>query len=200
MLVQEVTGLALGGPPGLTGFAGGRPKPSPVIRLYSFTLPRDGVDIRIELDDRRWAHDAPAGAAAFDPERIVRPPPPAPVENAAGLDEVPLIRLALARSGDKGDKANIGVIARRPEFLPWIWAALTEDAVAGAFAHFLDGRHERPVERFFLPGSHAVNFLLHGVLGGGGVASLRNDPQGKTYAQLLLDYPVPVPRALMEAL
>jgi hypothetical protein len=56
------------------------------------------------------------------------------------------------------------------------------------------------VERFFLPGSHAVNFLLHGVLGGGGIASLRNDPQGKTYAQLLLDYPVPVPRALMEAL
>jgi len=200
ILVQEITGLALGGPPGLTAFAGGRPKPSPVIRLYSFTLPKDGLDIQIALDDRRWAHDAPAGATAFDLERIVRPPPPAPVESTAGLDEVPLIRLALARSGDKGDKANIGVIARSPEFLPWIWAALTEDAVARAFAQFLDGRHEHPVERFFLPGSHAANFLLHGVLGGGGVASLRNDPQGKTYAQLLLDYPVPVPRALMEAL
>ena len=120
------------------------------------------------------------------------------MEDALDLVEVPLIRLALARSGDKGDKANIGVIARRPEFLPWVWAALTEDAVADAFAHFLDGQSACAVERFFLPGSHAVNFLLHGVLGGGGVASLRNDPQGKTYAQLLLDYPIQVPRELME--
>jgi hypothetical protein len=200
MLVQEVTGLALGGPPGLTGFAGGRPKPSPVIRLYSFTQAKDSLDIQIELDDRRWSLNAPAAMAVFDPAGIIRPPPPAPVEIEGEVDEVPLVRLALARSGDKGDKANIGVLARRPEFLPWIWAALTEEAVAGAFAHFLEGRSARPVERYFLPGSHAVNFLLHGVLGGGGIASLRNDPQGKAYAQLLLDYPVPVPRALMEKL
>jgi len=198
ILVQEITGLALGGPPGLTGFAGGRPKPSPVIRLYSFTRPRDEVPIQIEQDDRSWEHQAPPGAVAFDPEQIVRPPPPEPVDHEGERETVPLIRLALARSGDKGDKANIGVIARRPEFLPWIWDALTEEAVAGAFAHFLDGRAARPVERYFLPGSHAINFLLHGVLGGGGVASLRNDPQGKTYAQLLLDYPVRVPGALVE--
>jgi hypothetical protein len=198
ILVQEVTGLALGGPPGLTGFAGGRPKPSPVIRLYSFTQPKAGLDIRIGLDDRHWTHHAPECPTVFDPAQIVRPPAPGPVEDAADLVEVPLIRLALARSGDKGDKANIGVIARQPEFLPWIRAALTEEAVADAFAHFLDGQSARAVERFFLPGSDAVNFLLHGVLGGGGVASLRNDPQGKTYAQVLLDYPVPVPRELME--
>ena len=67
--------------------------------------------------------------------------------------------------------------------------------MAGAFAHFLDGRREQPVERFFLPGSCAINYLLHGVLGGGGVASLRNDPQGKSYAQILLGQAVPVPRA-----
>jgi hypothetical protein len=72
--------------------------------------------------------------------------------------------------------------------------------VAGAFAHFLDGRVARPVERYLLPGTFAINFLLHGVLGGGGVASLRNDPQGKTYAQLLLDYPIPVPGTLVEDL
>jgi hypothetical protein len=198
ILVQEVTGLALGGPPGLTGFAGSRPKPSPVIRLYSFTQPKAGLDIRIGLDDRQWTHHAPACPAVFDSVQIVRPPAPGPVEDALDLVEVPLIRVALARSGDKGDKANIGVIARRPEFLPWVWAALTEDAVADAFAHFLDGQSACAVERFFLPGSHAVNFLLHGVLGGGGVASLRNDPQGKTYAQLLLNYPVQVPRQLME--
>ena len=198
ILVQETTGLALGGPPGLTGFAGGRPKPSPVIRLYSFAQPKNELPIRIELDDRQWAHNAPEGAPVFDPAQIVRPVGPGPAKSSAERVEVPLIRLAVARSGDKGDKANIGVLARQPEFLPWIWASLTEAAVTSAFAHFLDGQTVRPVERFLLPGSHAINFLLHGVLGGGGVASLRNDPQGKTYAQVLLDYPIPIPAALLE--
>jgi hypothetical protein len=198
LLLQEITGLALGGPPGLTGFAGGRPKPSPVIRLFSFRRPKQELEILIELDDRQWAHRVPRPAAVFDPDRIVRPAAPAPVQGMTDLVEVPLIQLAVARSGDKGDKANIGVMARRPEFLPWIWAALTEHVVAGAFAHFLDGRAAPSVERFHLPGSQAVNFLLHGVLGGGGIASLRNDPQGKTFAQLLLDYPIPVARTLME--
>jgi len=200
ILVQEITGLALGGPPGLTGFAGGRPKPSPVVRLYSFLFPKEDVAVRIELGDRNWTHRSAEPTTAFDPVQIRRPEPPAIPEGAIDLVEVPLIRLALARSGDKGDKANIGVIARQPAFLPWIWAALTEEAVAGVFAHFLDGRFARPVERYFLPGSHAINFLLHGVLGGGGIASLRNDPQGKTYAQLLLDFPVRLPRTLMEKL
>ena len=97
--------------------------------------------------------------------------------------------MAWARSGDKGDKANIGVIARRHEFLPWIWAALTEDYVAERFDHFLRG----PVTRYLLPGSDAINFVLDRALGGGGVASLRNDPQGKAYAQILLATPIPVP-------
>jgi hypothetical protein len=77
-------------------------------------------------------------------------------------------------------------------YLPYIRAALTEDAVAQYFAHFLEG----PVTRFDLPGVHGVNFVLQDVLGGGGMASLRNDPQGKTYAQMLLDFPVPVPDAI----
>lgn len=195
LLFREITGLALGGPPGLTGFAGGRPKPSPVVRLFSFTVPRDDVEIRIRIKDREWPVPEPARSRAFEPDAADRPAAPGLPAAAADLVEVPLIRLALARSGDKGDKANIGVIARRPDFLPWIWAALTEQAVAGAFAHFLDGRREQPVERFFLPGSCAINYLLHGVLGGGGVASLRNDPQGKSYAQILLGQAVPVPRA-----
>ena len=128
--MQEVTGLALGGPPGLTGFAGGRPKPSPVIRLFSFTQPKAGLDIRIGLDDRQWTHHAPACPAVFDSGANRPSAGTRAGEDALDFVEVPLIRLALARSGDKGDKANIGVIARRPEFLPWIWAALTEDAVA----------------------------------------------------------------------
>jgi len=202
ILLREITGLALGGPPGLTGFAGGRPKPSPVVRLFSFLHPRAELEITIELAGRRWTHESPAPPVTFDAARLERPVEPAAprAADARQLVEVPLVMLALARSGDKGDKANIGILARRDAYMPWIWAALTEPVVAAAFAHFLDKTNALPVERFFLPGSRAINFLLHGVLGGGGIASLRNDPQGKTYAQLLLDYPIPVPRALLEAL
>ena len=109
---------------------------------------------------------------------------------------VPLIQLAWGRSGDKGNNANIGIIARKQEYLPWIWASLTEDVVATRFAHFLEG----PVERFLMPGPAAINFVLHDVLGGGGIASLRNDPQGKGYAQVLLDQPIPMPASLVETI
>ena len=77
-------------------------------------------------------------------------------------------------------------------------AALTENEVRRRFAHFLAEGSE--VERFLLPGSHAINFLLHEVLGGGGVASIRNDPQGKGYAQILLATPIPVPGSIAETL
>ena len=108
--------------------------------------------------------------------------------------EVPLITIAHGRSGDKGAKANIGIIARKAEFLPIIREQLTTGAVAEYFDHFLEGG----VDRWDLPGIHAVNFLLHDVLGGGGMASLRQDPQGKAYAQMLLDFPVRVPKSLLE--
>jgi len=100
--------------------------------------------------------------------------------------------LAWARSGDKGDKANIGVIARKPEYLPYIYAALTEQAVAERFAHFIQSAADRPVERYLIPGCNGINFLIHDVLGGGGMASLRNDSQGKGYGQLLLDAEIAV--------
>ena len=107
-----------------------------------------------------------------------------------------MIKLAWARSGDKGDKANVGVLPRHMDYAPWIWAALTEDEVTGRFAHFLDG----DVQRFYLPGTGAINFLMDRILGGGGVASLRNDPQGKGYSQILLQTPIPIPQSLAEAL
>ncbi len=103
--------------------------------------------------------------------------------------EVPLVRLAWARSGDKGNTANIGVIARRPEWLPLLWARLTPQAVHAHLAHLVHG----PVERFHLPGISAMNFLLHDALDGGGPASRRMDPLGKGLAQMLLDMPVRVP-------
>jgi hypothetical protein len=106
---------------------------------------------------------------------------------------VPLADLAWARSGDKGDHANIGVIARKSDYLPYIRAALSEQAIAAYFAHLVEG----PVIRYEVPGIHAVNFLLERALGGGGFASLRNDPQGKAYGQILLDHPVDIPRSLV---
>jgi len=105
--------------------------------------------------------------------------------------EVPLIRLAHGRSGDKGDTANIGVLARRAEFLPFMAAVLTPEAVATHFAHFAKGE----VERFDWPGLDGFNFVLRHALGGGGVASLRYDPQGKGLAQVLMDLPVTVPES-----
>ena len=107
---------------------------------------------------------------------------------------LPLSTIAHGRSGDKGNHANVGVIARKAEYYPFIRAALTEAAVVKWFAHLFDGPGK--AQRFDLPGVHAVNFLLFDALGGGGIASLRNDPQGKALAQMLLDFPVPVPPAV----
>ena len=192
--IRAVTGLALATPAGLSMFNAGRPRPQPVVRLFSFLVPKRDVTARVAVNSDTFAVEPRVpedhGDAVTDHELPADPGPP---ENAV---QVPLIELAVARSGDKGNRANIGVMARRPEFLPWIWRALTPEAVAERFGHVLAG----PVDRHHLPGTHAVNFVLHDVLGGGGVASLRFDPQGKTYAQVLLGMPVPVPGSLVQTL
>ena len=197
VFLKEMVGLALTAPPGLTGFAGARPKPSPVVRLFAFLLPRDAVSITVEVD---------GAPVPFTPPGLPAPgePGPAPVDSvppavAEPLVAVPLEALAFGRSGDKGDKANIGIIARHRDFLPWIADALDAERVAACFAHFLAPGQAVPVERFYLPGAGAFNFLLHRVLGGGGIASLRADPQGKCYAQLLLAESIPLPRSLAAA-
>lgn len=105
------------------------------------------------------------------------------------MPRIPLIQLAHARSGDKGDTVNVGVIVRRPEWYSLLVERLTAERVK---AHFGDavGR----VERFELPNLGALNFLLHDALGGGGTVSLMTDAQGKTFstAMLRLELDVPV--------
>ncbi|MFL6651418.1 MAG: acyclic terpene utilization AtuA family protein, partial [Sulfurifustaceae bacterium] len=191
---KEFTGAALSMAPGITGLSPGRPKSAPIVRLYSFLLDKTRVPVTVAVDGQAIAPahtvtvgttDAPAAPAPTTPTVEISSP--------SDATTVPLVRLAVARSGDKGDSANIGVIARRPEYLPSIRAALTPAAVGAYFAHVLRGR----VERFEVPGIHALNFLLHDALGGGGVASLNLDAQGKTYAQQLLDFPVPVAHTLL---
>lgn len=190
ILLKEATGLGLATPPGLSGFAGGRPKPTPVARLFSFAIPKNAVSVEVDVEGRKSAF-ADAPGARFDAASLVRPQTPS-ADETGDFVTVPLVALAWARSGDKGNKANVGVIARRADYFPYICRSLTEEVVSERFAHFLEGS----VERFVMPGPHALNFLLHNVLGGGGVASLRNDPQGKGYSQLLLEVPIEVPAAL----
>jgi Acyclic terpene utilisation family protein AtuA len=194
VLLKEMVGMALTAPPGLTGFAGARPKPSPVVRLFSMIVPKDQLEITIECDGQpRACNDIVT--SAFDPGVVRRPEIPAAATDEPGV-QVPLEALAWGRSGDKGNKANIGVIAREAEFVPYIADQLTEARITELFCHFLQAGQDQPVQRFYLPGSHAFNFLLHEVLGGGGVASLRTDPQGKGYAQLVLAQEITVPREL----
>jgi len=200
ILLRELTGLGLATPPGLGSFSGARAKPSPIVRLFSYLTPKEAVTIAIDIDGKKIAFQDAEGAP-FDPAAIKRPlPPQAPDEPDAGIT-VPLIQLAWARSGDKGNKANIGVIARDPAYLPYIWAALTPNSVAKRFGHFIEGGADAAkVDKYYLPGAHAINFLIDAVLGGGGVASIRNDAQGKGYGQILLAHPVAVPAALADKL
>ena len=191
LILRESTGLGLSAPPGLSGFAGGRPKPSPVVRLFSFLVPKDQVALQLHIGGQVTELGAePAGPEAAAPVRPVAPEVP------AAAAKVPLIRLAWARSGDKGNKANIGVLPRDPAYAPYIWAALDEAEIARRFAHYLGDKGG--VERFWMPGTGAMNILLHDVLGGGGIASLRNDPQAKTYGQLLLTAEIAVPAEIAE--
>ena len=105
---------------------------------------------------------------------------------------VSLLHLAHARSGDKGDTANVGLIARRPEYYPLLAKTVTAARVARHFRGIIKGK----VERYELPNLHALNFLLHGALGGGGTLSLKTDAQGKVFSTALLRMEVPVPRSL----
>ena len=187
---REVAPLALMSAPAITGFTGGRPKVQPVVRLFSCLVPKKQVAASIDMGGQAVApppwHGQPFDPAALPP--VGGPLPPADAF-ARGTRTVPLVRLAWGRSGDKGDAANIGILARKPDYLPFIRAALTEQAVAAWFAHLVKGS----VQRFDLPGTHALNFLMHEALGGGGIASVRMDSQGKAFAQMLLDFPVPIP-------
>ena len=207
LLMRELSGAALGAPAGFCAFAGTRPKSSPVIRLFSLLVDRGIADIHIHTADQSIVFEEPAVSEALIEKESAQARTRAArasaeeaqpeITDGSGVEHitVPLERLAWARSGDKGDKANIGVMARRPEYLPFITAALTAPYVASRFAHFMASPE---IDRYELPGLSALNFVLHHALGGGGVASLRNDPQAKGYAQILLDSPVTLPATLLE--
>lgn len=177
-------GLAV---PGLTAGGRGLPKPTPLVRLKSYLIPRDRFHPTIHLGGSTLEYEEPALPGPIESTETVEE-----VEVPSALDdwvELPLIAIAHARSGDKGADANIGVRARHPELAAILRDQLTAERVADWLAHRIDG----PVRRYEVPGIHAFNFVLSDALGGGGISSLRFDPQGKAYAQQLLDIPVRVP-------
>ena len=107
-----------------------------------------------------------------------------------------LVDIAHARSGDKGDTANVGVIALEPDWYPLLARELTRERVRDHFRGVITG----DVERFELPNLRALNFLLHGALDGGGTVSLMTDAQGKTFSTALLRLEIDVPDSLVKGL
>lgn len=112
-----------------------------------------------------------------------------------GTATLQLRHLAHARSGDKGDSANVGLIALEPEYYPLLLKQVTRRRVARHFRGMVQS-----VERFELPNLNALNFLLHGALDGGGTISLKTDAQGKVYSTALLRMEIPVPAPLARRL
>ena len=192
-IAQAATGMA----PGITGIVGGRPTVWPKIRLFSCLVPKDSVEVstiikgeKLEIEIKNFGGQVPQTTEAPSNSN------PNDIDKNLSL---PLVQLAWARSGDKGDHSNIGVIARKAEYLPYILSALSNDNVAQFMQHTLCPEKGK-VSSWALPGINAVNFLLEHSLGGGGVASLRIDPQGKAFAQQLLEYPIPVSQKIYDAL
>ena len=178
--------------PGTTG-VGGRPSVAPVLRQFAFLLPKEQVAPTVMIGDTTFAVQLPPAKPQVASE---------PLASAAGAlparprKTVPLVQIAWGRSGDKGDSSNIGLIARRPELLAVLMEQVTPERVKEYLRHLVQG----PVHCYELPGIQAINLVCEHALGGGGMASLRNDPLGKGMAQMLLDMPVEVPENLLPEL
>jgi hypothetical protein len=184
---RELGSVGLSCAPGTTGIYSGRPKPTPVVRLFTmfldkslFSAPQITIGAAAAVDVQ-----IPTSGGYIVPE-----PQHLPVaQTTADTRQVPLFKIAYARSGDKGNSSNVAIFARKPEYLPWLRLILTPEKIVAQLDQLVNG----PARRFDAPGLHAVNFLIEDALGGGGMASLRIDPQGKAYAQMVLEMPVPVP-------
>ncbi len=197
LLAREVAPAGTSWSPGTTGSGGGRSAPAPSIKQLGFLLDKSSLGAKVAINGidikyndlkphkavKEYVFIAPILMSNFDDKTI------------KVSDEITtqLIFVAHARSGDKGDISNIGVIARHPDLLPVLREQLTEAAVAQFLAHLVKGR----VTRFEVPGIHAFNFVCEQALDGGGMASLRNDPLGKGMGQILLTMPILVSKSLL---
>lgn len=196
IFARELGSIGLSCAPGTTGIYAGRPKPTPLVRLFTFFLDKRALGRpRVTVaEGTPFEIDVPM-EGGFVPAAPAAPTPNEPIPDGPTVT-MPLARLAYARSGDKGDSSNVAIIARESRYLPLLRREVTPQRVLAQLAHLAQG----PVERFEAPGLAALNFLIANALGGGGMASLRIDPQGKAYGQMVLEMPIEVPRAWAETL
>ncbi len=192
LFAREVAPAGTSWSTGTTG-VGGRPSPSRVLKQFSFLLAKGRVPARVVIDGETIPIAVPVGQPLAPREPVELAVEPAEPNDTADLVTVPLVALAWARSGDKGDSCNVGVIARTPALVEVLRRTLTAERVRDYLAHLVKGK----VTRFDVPGIGAFNFLLEAALGGGGMASLRNDPWGKGMAQILLTMPMRVAALLV---
>ncbi len=195
IFAREIAQAATAMAPGLTGLVGGRPKPSPMIRLFSFLWPKDQIEVSYTLNDQSSSVVIAQGECLAD--GVKNSTALLNDNDVVGLDAslcnatTALINLAMARSGDKGDHCNIGILARDPAYLPYIQQAVQPEKIRNYLSHIMSKNSD--VKLYELPGLNAFNLMLEQALGGGGIASLRIDPQGKAMAQQLLDMPIALP-------
>lgn len=184
----ELAYLGTSGTPGMSGLGGGRVKPQPLMRIHSGLITKAEVPVKVQVGDSVIS-DEPYDVE--DTSNLANGPamPVAPAEVQSDWVDVPLEALCYARSGDKGNKANVGLMVRDDKYLPILEGQVTAEAVADYFSHLVEGT----VSRYAMPGFGAYNFLLTEALGGGATASIRMDSQGKAYGQMLLSMPVKVP-------
>lgn len=190
---KEVTGVALSMSTGRCASGGGRPKVTPVIAQFAFLVARDKVNVQVHVDGVQISYAPTPIAQYFDPAQMAQLSIALPVAAEVELVQVPLIELAVARSGDKGDSVNVGVVARHPDLLPWLKQGLTAERVGAWFSHVMRGT----ATRYDMPGLLSLNFVLANALDGGGTSSLYLDGQGKTYAQQLLAMCIEVPKSML---
>jgi hypothetical protein len=189
--------LILSGPPGVA-VTGGAPAVSEVVAYWPALMPRDLAQPAVRLWEGGEEREGEE-ALPWPPAQASGAPLPPPQDPWLGFPEegprlrVPLMAIAHARSGDKGDTVNIGLIGRSPQCYAWLRDHLGPEQVRTWFASHCRGR----VERHLVPNLWALNFLLEESLGGGGTLSLFVDAQGKTFSQALLRCVVEVPQALL---
>lgn len=172
------------------------PRAFPLTGMFFGLIDRARVTQAVTLDGAALDFADPV-APGFDPAVLPQIEGHVPVAEGDFV-ELPLIRLAWARSGDKGRLFNVAVIARRAEYLPWIRASLTVDSVTNWYRHLFDDPANARMEAFEVPGVHGINFLAHDAQGGGINLSPRFDAAAKSMAQHLLEMPVQLPRSLLD--
>jgi len=190
IFLNETFSPSCAGAPG--SIPGSSPMMSPYHRLFMFVMPRDKLSPVVTLGDQTFTfHETPKPAPG--PQR----PKLEPDTAAGGGDaSVPLIALAWGRSGDKGNLFNVGVIARKPEYMPYIRSYLTPEKVGEWMRHTFDDPAKHDVTRYDVPGINALNFVIHEALEGGLQSLMRLDCAAKGMAQQLLQIPIPVPQAI----